>query len=322
MVRGMTSMLVALVLAATVAAPVQAQDFPSRPITIVVPFPPGGAAAIIPQIVAETIRKRTGTAVVVENKPGAGSLVGTLDVARAPKDGYRLLMLASTLPAVLALRKDAGVTTEAFTPIARMAKDYFVLVGGPATDVPSLKELAAYAKQNPGRLKLGTPGVGTTLHLGAEAMAKDAGFTFNRVDYQGMTAIYNDLLGGRVEVLVDVLGNAMRYQGQNKVRVMAVAAPERVEVARDVPTLREYGLQNAVMEAWWGIAAPAGTPADRIAFLEKAILDVANDEEAMRRITGTGTIAAFEPGRVMREQIETDLKRWTTIVREAGIKVD
>jgi tripartite-type tricarboxylate transporter receptor subunit TctC len=307
---------------ALLAGSVSAQDFPTKPVSIVVPFPPGGAAANIPTIVAEKVSRDIGSRIIIEHKPGAGSLIGTLDVKRGPKDGYRMLMLASTLAATLAVRDDPGVTIDDFVPVVRLAKDYFVIVAGPALkakNLSSMREVIEYAKKNPGVLNVGSTGAGTTLHLGLEQIGSELGIKTTRVDYQGMAPIYTDLMGGRVEIMVDVLGNAMRYHGSNEVRIIAVAAPNRVESHSGIPTLKEMGMNDGVLEAWWGLAVPAGTPPNRIAFLEKAFLAAGDDKETRDKVSATGTIPTFEPGAVMQRVLERDYKMWSKVVKDHGI---
>jgi tripartite-type tricarboxylate transporter receptor subunit TctC len=322
--RGISVFLFGALAWAFLAASAGAQDFPTKPISIVVPFPPGGAAANIPTIVAEKVSRDIGSRIIIEHKPGAGSLIGTLDVKRGPKDGYRMLMLASTLAATLALREDPGVTIDDFVPVVRLAKDYFVVVAGPALkakNLSTMKDVIEYAKKNPGVLNVGSTGAGTTLHLGLEQIASELGIKVTRIDYQGMAPIYTDLMGGRVEIMVDVLGNAMRYHGSNDVHIIAVAAPNRVESLGDIPTLKELGMTDGVLEAWWGLAVPAGTPPSRIAFLEKAFLAAGNDKETRERISATGTIPTFDTGAVMQGVLERDYKMWSKVVKDHGITV-
>lgn len=315
--------LVTLACALLVGSPA-AQDFPTKPISIVVPFPPGAAASNIPTIVAEKVSKDIGARIIIEHKPGAGSLIGTLDVKRGPNDGYRMLMLASTLAATLAVRENPGVSIDDFIPVVRLAKDYFVVVAGPGLrekKLTSMKEVIDFAKKNPGSLNVGSTGAGTTLHLGLEQISGELDIKVARIDYQGMAPIYNDLMGGRVEVMLDVLGNAMRYHGSNDVRIIAVGAPDRVESLPGVPTLKELGMKDGVLEAWWGLAVPAGTPPSRIAFLENAFLAAGKDKETRDRIAATGTIPTFDAGAPMKDVLDRDYKMWSKVVKDRGITV-
>ena len=307
-------------LAAAVSAPSQAQDFPSRPIRIVVPFTPAGPVDVLGRLIAERLAARWKSGAIVENRPGAGTIIGTDAVAKAPPDGYTIL-LAVTSHAVNAtlVEKLPFDPIADFAPIVLAATAQNILVVNPSVAAHTPAELIALAKANPGKLNAASPGKGTTLHLAAEMLKTAAGIDFTIVHYKGSQPALTALLSGEVAFMFDP-GIVVPQAKVGKVRILAVTGAKRSPALPDVPTMIESGLPGFEVVSWYGFFAPAGTPRRVIDELNAAINDAVRDPSGRERMARINMEAAGgtpeELDRFLRDQIT----RWGAAIRAANVK--
>jgi tripartite-type tricarboxylate transporter receptor subunit TctC len=300
-------------------------DYPSRPITLVVPYPAGGTTDLLGRLVAEQIKIGLGATVVVENKPGAGTTLGASQVARAQSDGYTLLIATSTTLAInKSLYKKLPYDPIAdFTPIALIATVPFALIVNPTIPVGSLAELIAYAKSRPGELSYGSAGNGSAHHLGAEMLKAAAGLDIKHVSYRGSVAALQDVIAGHVPLMIVDLPAALSTIRDGKVKAIGVTTANRVAAAPEIPTLAEAGIPGYELSAWQGAVAPAGVPQFIIDKLAAQIADLfaARDARvklidiALEPITGSTptNFAAY---------IRSEIERWAPIIKASGAKLE
>ncbi len=306
------------------AMPATAQDYPSKPVRIIVPQPPGGGFDSTARQLADKLAPLFGQPVVVENRPGAGTLVGTEAAARAPADGYTLLM-----GALSNLALNPGLYAKLpydplkdFTPIGLAVSYSYTLVARRDLPQNTLKELIDHARANPGRVTYASGGNGSGQHIAAAVMAYLAGVKMEHVPYKGAQAAYQDTIAGRVDVFFDVTPTARAQVDGGSVKALAVSSRERQPVHPNVPSVMETGVAALDMETWFGLFASAATPAPVQARLRGDLARVLAMPEVIDRFQKGG-------GRALRlSQAETealvrrDVERWTKVIREAGIKGD
>jgi tripartite-type tricarboxylate transporter receptor subunit TctC len=308
------------------ASPAGAQAaYPARLITLVVPFPPGGATDLLARMVGERLKSSLRSTVVVENRPGAASTIGAAYVAKAPPDGYTLLMATSTTLAISkALYKKLPYDPVAdFTPITLVAAVPFSLVVNPSLPVNSLREFIAYAKARPGELSYGSAGNGSPHHLGAEMLKTAAGLNIRHVTYRGSAPAIQDVIGGHIPMMVVDLQPALPHIRDGKLRVLGVTTANRVAAAPDIPTLAESGLPGYELVAWQGVVAPAGVPRPIVEQLGREIAALVAAPEtrtklveiALEPLPGStpDSFAAF---------VKSEVKRWAPIVKASGAMLE
>ena len=311
-------------LAALAAAPsVHAQDYPSRPIKVIVPFSPGGAVDGPMRMIGETLSKRLGQQVVVENKPGAGATIGTEIVARAAPDGYTLLLASQTNAISASLyTKLTYDPIEDFVPISLLGREPGVLVVNPALPVKTFAEFIAYVKDRPGQIDYASSGNGSGQHLFAALLASSTGLKMNHIPYKGSGQATTDLLGGQVMVSIPGTAGMVGNIKAGKLRALAVTGSKRSPQLPDVPTVMESGVPGYEAYVWMGLLAPKGTPGPIIERLHKELIPVLASPEVKTYMAGAGieivgsTPAEF--GHFFRA--EKDL--WAKVVRETGAKID
>ncbi len=308
---------------AILSAPAPAQDFPTKPVRFIVPNPPGGASDITARVLAEKLSQRWGQPVVVENKPGAGAIIGTDFVAKAPPDGYTILLVPSSHAFNVNLYKKlpydsvkdfAALTQTAWTPL--------VLVVNPSLPVKSVKELIAYAKANPGKLTYASSGSGTSLHLAAEMFKDMAGVDIVHVPYKGSTAAHPDVLSGQVSMIFDTIPAVLPHIKSGKLRPLAVTGTKRSALMPDLPTMAEAGLPGYAASSWGGVLAPAGTPKATIDKLNAEMVAVLKLPEVQERLTGVGLEPASGTPAEFEAFIKAEIAKWSKIIKEAGITAE
>ena len=312
--------------AIALTAPAGAQAaYPAQRITVVVPFAAGGATDLLARMVAEQLKRGLRATVVVENRPGAASTVGAAQVAKAPPDGYTLLMATSTTLAIskTLYRKLPYDPLTDFTPITLVAAVPFCLVVNPSLPVGSLKDLIAYARSKPGELTFASSGIGTPHHLGAEMLKTAAGLDMKHAIYRGSAPAMQDVVGGHVPLMIVDLQPALPQIRAGTLKVLGVTTPTRVAAAPDVPTLAEAGLPGFELVAWQGIVAPAGVPRPIVDKLAREIAALVAAPETRQRLVGMAleplpgstpdSFAAF---------VRSEVQRWAPIVRASGAMLD
>jgi len=312
------------VLALVAATHAFAQGYPTRPIRVVVPFPPGGAVDFYARVVQPPLSELLGQPVVVENKAGASGMVGAESVAKSPPDGYTLLLgnIASLAINVGIYPKMAYDPLKDFTPIIRTVDVNYVLVVHPSLPVKTVAELVAYAKANPGKLSYGSAGSGSLPHLGTELFKAQTGTDMVHVPYKGGGPMVTDLLGGSVQLVIADQANLMPHVQAGKLRALAVATPKRSPIAPGLPTIAETGLAGYDATAWQGLVGPAGMPPDVVRRLNEAFNKVMDMPAVREKLVGGG----LEPVGGTPEQfgrfIASEISKWTKIAKDVGAKAE
>ena len=315
----------ALMLATGVLATghVDAQDYPSRPVRVVVPFSPGGAVDGPMRLIAQQLSKRLGQAVFVENKPGAGATIGSELVAKSPPDGYTLLLASQTNAISATLYPNLGFDPiDDFAPISLIGREPGVVVVNPALPVQTLQQLIAYAKARPGQIDYASSGNGSGQHLFAAMLCSMTGMKLNHIPYRGSGQATSDLIGGQVSLSIPGMAGMLGHVQAGKLRPLAVTGSKRAPQLPDVPTVAEAGVPGYVAYVWLGLLAPKGTPAKIVDRLQQAIVQVLAEEEVKRyfaqaSIEPVGSTPA-EFGAFFRAERD----QWAKIIRETGAKID
>ena len=301
-----------------------AQSYPQRPVHMIVPYAVGGASDVTARIVAAKLSERLGQPVVVDNRTGAGGVIGTEAAARAAPDGYTLLLGSSSeivqLPAVA--RQIAYDPVRDFVPIAMVSDIALVLVAHPSLGVNSVQDLVALAKRKPGAINYGSAGIGATSHLAMAMFNAMTNTKMVHVPYKGSAPATADLVAGHLQVGTPTLPAALPYEKSGQLKVLAVTSAKRWPTLPNIPTLAESGLPDYECILWTGLMAPAGTPPDIVALLYRetaAALKQPDVQEALRRQGGEVNAAGPEQFAAV---IKADLQKWKRVVREADIKVD
>ena len=316
-------LLAAALLPAFIAAlPAAAQDYPTRPIRIVVPFPAGGTADALPRIIADKLASKWGHAVIVENRAGAGGNIGAEAVFRAEPDGYTLLS-APPPPLVInhSLYSKLAFDPTLFVPVTVIAAVPNVLLLHPKVPANTVQEFIAYAKANPDKLNYASQGSGTTSHLTAEMFKSQGGVRITHVPYKGTAPALTDLLAGQVEIMFDNLGVSLQHVKAGKLKALAVASEKRVPSLPNIPAMSEL-MPGFVSIAWFGVVAPPKTPLPIAEKLSAAIAEALKLPEVGKRLADLsaepGGMTPSEMGAFMKQ----DAERWRNVIRSAGVKVD
>jgi tripartite-type tricarboxylate transporter receptor subunit TctC len=302
----------------------QAPAYPTKPIRLVVPFPPAGATDILARAVAQKLTEVWGQSVVVDNRPGAGGNIGSELVARAAPDGYTLEMGTVGTHAINSslYAKMPYDHVKDFAPVILVAAVPNVLVVNPAVPANSVRELIAYAKANPGKLNFASSGSGTSIHLSGELFKVMAGVEVTHVPYKGSAPALQDLLGGQVQLMFDNLPPSLPQIKAGKLRALGVTTAARSPALPDVPTIAESGLPGFESSSWFGVLAPAGTPPAIIAKLNAEIAKWLATPEAKDRLVAIGANGAGGSPEDFAKHIAAETAKWAKVVKESGAKVD
>lgn len=314
------AMVAALALAAFAVA-ASAQDYPSRPIRLVVGFAAGGTTDFMARLLADRMRGALGETVFVENKTGANGAIGAEFVAKSEPDGYTLYFTTAGVATVYP-HLGTGVPYDPirdFTPVGRVAFNSTMLVVSMALPIGSARELAALARQQPGRVTLAITGLGSVSHLGIELFQAAANVKFLIVPYRGMAPAMSDLIGGQLDGLFGDGPTVMPQVAAGRIKPLAALSTERSEIFPEVPTLREQGI-DAVADQWAGVLAPARTPAAIIVRLNGSINTAMNDPALRTKLAQTGTVPAPDTPEHFTEYLKDEYARWGRIIRERGLK--
>lgn len=316
------TLAVTMVAGAVLAGPVLAQDFPTRPVTWVVPFTPGGITDMRSRLIAESFGEALGQQVIVENRPGAGGTVGTEYVARTPADGYTLIYGSlGILAAAPALYADLQFDPlEDFDPVHMMGQTPNTILVSNNAPFASIEELVEYGRANPGAITAGSAGVSTGTHLALELFAGVAGIEVLHVPYQGSAPAMNDLLAGRIDMLLDYPTSSAAHVEAGSVRLLAVTGSQRAERFPDIPTIAEAGYPEATTGSWSGVWAAAGTPPERLAILRDAFAQAMETEAVMRHFRDAASEPMDYSPEEMNAFLESELERWQQIIADAGIE--
>ncbi len=314
--------VVAFLLAMAVALPARADDYPTRPVTLIVPYTPGGSTEILARIIGQKLEQRLGKPVIVENKPGAGTVIGSTAVAQSAPDGYTLLMATPTPMAInVTVHKSLPYDPAAdFVPLGMVASAPFFLVVNPDLPVNTVKELIAYAKANPGKLSYGSGGVGAPHHLYMELFKSMTGTQMAHVPYKGSLPALDDVVGGHIQLMFCDIPPAAGMVAAGKVRALGVSTRERIAAYPDVPTVAEAGVPGFDVAGWFMIVAPAKTPRAIVDKLHDELLNVMASPDVKERIDKLSLVPLPTPSVAdMQSFVKTEIVRWGKIVQQAGI---
>ena len=321
--RTLGAALIAAAATLVATSTANAQTYPERPIRMVLPFPPGGVTDLLARALAEKLAPRLGQPVVVDNKSGAGTVLASDLVARAPADGYTVLMAASSLGTAPLLYEKVGYDAiKSFAPITQVASVVHVLVVNPNLPVKSVAELVAYAKQNPGKLNYGSTGTGTSTHLEAE-LFKSMSTTFMvHIPYRGSGPALVDLVAGQTNVMFDAFGSSGPFIKAGKLRALAVTTAKRSPSIPELPTVAESGLPGYEAMPWLGLVAPAGTPQAVVDRLYREVNEVLKDPELRERFKGWGLDIIGNTPSEFSAFLRRDIDQWTKVISSAKIKAE
>jgi tripartite-type tricarboxylate transporter receptor subunit TctC len=313
-----------LCLAALVSLAAQAQQYPSKPIRMLLAFPPGGPTDINARVYAQKLSESMNVQVVVDNKPGAGGNIAATEAARAPADGYTIFYNTSAITIAPSLySRIAYDTLKDFAPVALTATVPLVLAVHPSLPARNVQELIAYAKANPGKLNYASSGSGTITHLAAALFAAQAGLQMQHVPYKGSAPGIADVAGGQVQLMIDSILTILPYAKDNRVRPLAIAIPRRSPSLPDVPTLEEAaGMPGFEMSAWQGIVVPVATPKEIVVRLNAEVNKAAQNADLRARLAATGSEVLGGTSEAYAAYIKSELARWGKVVKDAGAKAD
>jgi len=312
----------ALIGCSLAGAPAAARDYPVRPLRVVVATQPGGGYDYIARVLAETLPAELGQPLIVENRPGAGMLVGTQAVVAAPADGYTLLIggLANMALTPGMYEKPGYDPVADFTPVALIGSFTYTLVARKDLPQSTLQEVVAFARANPGRLTIATAGTGTGQHIAAELLKQFAKIDLLEIPFKGAQAAYTDVFGGRVDLFFDNTTTARPFVDAGRVKAIATSGANRDALLPNVPTSRESGVVGLELESWIGLFAPAKTPKPAIDELRRATAKVMESPEVRKRLETNGWKLLSMPPQETEGYVKAQAEMWTRFVRNAGIK--
>lgn len=315
----MRKILAALALICTTAA---AQDYPGRPVHLVVPYTPGTGADILARLIGAHLSERWQTAVITDNRPGATGNIGAEQVAKSPPDGYAVLFAATSFATNTALTRTPYDPVRSFVPVALVATSSLAVVVNPDLPLRSMREFVDYVKSQPGKLYYGSPGNGGVQHLAMELLKLETGMNIVHVPYKGLGGAMSDVIGGHVAAMISATQSAAPHVHSGKLRMLAVMSGERLPNFPDVPTLKELNLGDLEIYTWYAAFVPAGTPPAVVQKLNASLNEALNDPQVRKSLEAQGLVpAGGDPAR-LEQLLKRELARWPRVVSAAGIKAD
>jgi tripartite-type tricarboxylate transporter receptor subunit TctC len=309
-----------LAIALVVTLPAAAQDYPKRPIELVVPFVAGGTTDNIARLMAQRFSESWGQTVVVNNRAGGGSTIGTNAVAKAPPDGHTLLVTTIGFAINAGLQKLPYDPIGDFTPITELASLPLVLVVHASVPATNLQEFIALAKSKPGGWDYASSGTGTSPHLAAEMFKSMAGIELVHVPFKGNAEAMNSLMGGHVKIYFALVPAVLQYIKTGALRAIAVTTEERLPYLPDVPTIAELGFPGYEISSWQGVFAPAGTPKDVVAKINGELVRMLNVPEIRRRISQEGADPVGSTPEAFATRVKNEITKWTKVIKTSGIQ--
>lgn len=311
---------------ATLALPLasaHADTYPSRVIRLVVPYASGGPTDLLARVLAQGMAKGLGQPVIVENRPGAGSIIGVDFVAKSPADGYTLLFATGAALVINpSLNPKLPYQAKDFAPVSIVASYAMFLSVNPKLSFNSLGDLIAYAKRNPGGLSFGSAGYGTSNHLAGELLKKMAGIDLMHVPYKGNAAAMTDVMGGNISMMFDLPATTLPHSQAGKVTLLGTTGKERSPLAPQVPTIADSGVSGYDVTSWFGVFAPAKTPPEIVTKLSNLIITILKDPAISARLSGQGYEVFGSTPEKLAEMMVVDTKLWADLIREANIKLE
>jgi tripartite-type tricarboxylate transporter receptor subunit TctC len=299
-----------------------AQPYPSKPLRLIIPFPPGGSNDVVGRAIATQLGERLGQAVVIDNRGGAGGTIGMDAAAKAAPDGYTLLLISVSYPMNIALGRMAADSMRAFVPLAMLGSGPSVLAVPASLPVQSVSDLITLAKQKPGALNAGSAGIGSFQHFATELFRLQAGVDFVIVQYKGGGPALTDTLAGHVHMNLGSLVQLLPHIRSGRLRALGTGGAKRSPALPNVPTIAEAGVPGYEANNWWGILAPAGTPEPVLARLQQEIAAILESAETRRRFeVEGGEVVKLNPAE-FAALIAAETAKWSQVVKQAGIKAE
>jgi len=316
----LTSVLLAMLAAASAAA----QQYPTKPIRIIVAYTPAGTTDILARAVGQKMTEAWGQAVIVDNRPGANGNIGTEIAARATPDGYSILMAAAATHSInnTLYPKLTWDAVKDFAPISLVALVPNILVVNNGLPVKSVKELIAYAKANPGKLTHGSPGNGSTSHLSMELFKSLTGTQMVHVPYKGSAAVLTDVMAGQISLTMDNIPVYLPFAKAGKIRALAVGSSKRTAAAPELPTAEEAGVPGLVAVSWFGLVAPARTPKPIVDKLWRETARILKVPDVSKRIADLGAEPVGSTPQEYAAFIQSEIKKWRKVIQDAGVRLD
>src|SRR5207237_215950 len=308
------------ILLAFAAASAQAQAYPAKPVRLIIPFPPGGSNDVVGRLVAAQLGERLGQSVNVDNRGGGGGTIGINAAAKSPADGYTLLFISVGWAVSIALGAMPLESLQWFVPVAPVGTGPSLLVVTPSLPANSVRELIALAKAKPGQLNAGSAGVGSFQHLATELFRLTTGIDIVIIQYKGGGPALTDTIGGQVHMNIGSAVQNVPHVRSGKLRALGVGGPHRLAALPDVPTFAEAGVPGAEATNWWGIVAPAGTPAAVLGKLQGEIAALGEAGETRKRFELEGADGLHITSAEVGQHIAAETAKWTGVVKQAGIK--
>ena len=323
-IRIARAVALALAMIGGTSAAQDAKTFPSKPITIIVPFPSGGGTSdLLGRVLAQKLQEAWGQTVIVENRPGASGNIGAAAVAKSPPDGHTLLIGAAAISTSQALYKDPGFKLfENLTPVTVIGTVPFMLVVHPSLPVTNVAQFVDYAKKNPGKLSLGSGGNGTIPHLGGELFKMRAGIDFSHVPYKGGIQAMNDLVGGQIQFTIDGGAHVVTQVDAGKIRLLAVTSAQRLAAYPSVPTVAESGYPGYEASAWQMLLIPAGTPKPIVDKVQQEVAKALKSPDVAERLVKLGIVPSGVSPAEAETFLRNEMNKWGEVVRATGAKLD
>jgi tripartite-type tricarboxylate transporter receptor subunit TctC len=305
------------------AAPAEAQSYPSKPIRWVVPFPTSGATDILTRTIAQKLSEALGQPVIVDNKPGAGGALGSDLVAKAAPDGYTLLMATTSTHSIgPALQKLPYDAQRDFAAISSVADSTNVLIVSPQLGVNSVRELVALAKAKPGELNYSSSGNGSIVHLSGERFKSATGTDIQHIPYKGTALAIPDIINGRIAMMFDNIVSVMPHVRSGKVKALAISGQKRSVLLPELPTMIEAGVPGYISDTYFGVFAPAGTPADIVARLNAELVKIVHEKETRERLLKLGAEPVGSTPEQLAALVKSENAKWAKVIKDAGIKLE
>ena len=301
----------------------QGPAYPAKPITMVVPFPPGGPTDLVARVLAQKLGEQMGTSILVDNRGGANGNIGAMLVAKAPADGYTILYNTSSITLSPSLYKNVAYDVQKdFAPVALVAVVPLALVTNPSIPANTVKEFVAYAKAHPGKLSYGSAGNGNVTHLGAFQFVQANGLEATHVPYKGSAPADVDLVGGQIQFMTDTVNSVMSFVRDKRMKMLAVTTAKRMSLFPDVPTLAESGMPGFEVGAWQGVMVPAGTPPAVVARLNAEIVKALKSPDVRERLALQGAEPLGSTPQEYGAYVKKELARWAGVVKATGVTLE
>jgi tripartite-type tricarboxylate transporter receptor subunit TctC len=312
----------AVLIASLAAGTAAAQQYPTKPVRIVVGFAPGGGSDFIARVIANKLTERFGSQVIVENRPGAGSTLGTELVVKSPADGYTLLLSSASYTVNPSVYKLSFDPLNDITPIVQLSRGPYVVAVHPSVPARTLSELVALAKREPDKFSYASSGNGGHVHVATEYFLYTAGIRITHVPYKGTGPALNDTIGGSVHMILGSVATALQHVKSGRLRALAVTTPKRIAAAPDVPTVGESGYPTYEVTNWHGLVGPRGLPKDIVERLNRDVNESLKSKDVEKVLASDGLEPAGGSAQEFASIIKNEIGRWSQVVKRAGVKLE